>query len=167
MSNKLPNEQKLAMNWKQIKINKIKDPYLCEWQLLGIGSTFAHTLFNDPPDRKILVNIFLILFFLVYCLLYTYIANRWWATHFGVLQSSISSDDKCEWTRCNKSSKHSAASPRQPNGNRRPANGPLANALRNGSGHNAGSELVCNCWNNSWEKRTKITLNSKMFAIFS
>lgn len=79
----------------------------------------------------------------------TLIANLWWATHCGVLQSSISSDDTCEWTRCNNSSKHSAASPKHPNGNRRPASGPLASARRNGSGHSAGSELVCNCWNNS------------------
>lgn len=79
----------------------------------------------------------------------TLMANFWCATHCGVLQSSISSDDKCEWTRCNNSSKHSAASPKHPNGKRRPASGPLASARRNGSGHNAGSELVCNCWNNS------------------
>lgn len=94
----------------------------------------------------------------------TLIANRWWATHCGVLQSSISSPDKCEWTRCNSNSKHSAASPKQPSGNRRPANGPLANARLNGSGHNAGSELVCNCWNNSClngmkkEKSGKLTI---------
>lgn len=83
----------------------------------------------------------------------TRIANRWWATHWAALQSSISSADRCEWIRCSSNSKHSAASPRQPNGKRRPANGPLANARRNGSGHSAGSELVCNCWNNSWKMR--------------
>lgn len=87
----------------------------------------------------------------------TRMANLWWATHWAWLQSSISSGDKCEWTRCSSNSKHSAASPKQPNGKRRPANGPLASALRNASGHSAGSELVCNCWNNSWKKfKTKI-----------
>lgn len=80
----------------------------------------------------------------------TLIANFWWATHCGVLQSSISSEDKCEWTLCNNSSKHSAASPKQPNGKRLHCSSPLASARLNGSGHNAGSELVCNCWNNSW-----------------
>ena len=79
----------------------------------------------------------------------TRIAKRRCATHDCVSHESLSSDDKCEWTRCNNNSKHSAASPRQPIGKRRPANGPLANARRNGSGHNAGSELVCNCENNS------------------
>lgn len=82
----------------------------------------------------------------------TRIANLWWATHCAWLQLSISSADKCEWTRCSSSSKHSAASPKHPNGKRRPANGPLANARLNASGHSAGSELVCSCWNNSWNE---------------
>lgn len=75
----------------------------------------------------------------------TRIANRLCATHDDVSHESLSSDDKCECTRCNNNSKHSAASPRHPSGKRRPASGPLASARRSGSGHNAGSELVCNC----------------------
>ena len=60
---------------------------------------------------------------------------------------SLSLGDKCEWTRCNNSSKHSAASPKHPNGNLLLARGPLAKARLRGSGHSAGSELVCNCVN--------------------
>lgn len=85
----------------------------------------------------------------------TLIANLLWATHDCVSQRSPSSDDKCECTLCKSSSKHSAASPKHPNGNLRPARGPLAKALRNGSGHKAGSDDVWSCWNNSYEKRKK------------
>lgn len=79
----------------------------------------------------------------------TRIAKRRCATQACDSQASPSSGEMCECTRCNSNSKHSAASPRQPSGKRRPANGPLAKARRNGSGHRAGSELVCSCWKSS------------------
>lgn len=78
-------------------------------------------------------------------------ANLWWATHDGVSHESLSLGDKCEWTRWSSSSKHSAASPRQPKGKRRLAKGPLARALRSGSGQSAGSELVWSCVKRFWK----------------
>lgn len=75
----------------------------------------------------------------------TLIANLLWATQDCVSQRSPSSDDKCECTLCRSNSKHSAASPKHPKGNLLPASGPLARALRSGSGHKAGSDDVCSC----------------------
>lgn len=82
----------------------------------------------------------------------TRMAKRWWATHWGASQASPSLGDRCWWTRWSSSSKHSAASPRQPRGKRRPASGPLARARRSGSGQRAGSELVCSWENSSWNE---------------
>lgn len=92
-------------------------------------------------------------------------ANFWWATHDGVSHESLSLGDKCEWTLWSSSSKHSAASPKQPSGKRRLANGPLARALRRGSGQSAGSELVCSCVNKFWkEKEKKVSDTVKVSA---
>jgi len=96
----------------------------------------------------------------------TRMAKRRWAIQAGDSQESPSSGEMCEWTRCRRSSKHSAASPRQPRGKRLPAKGPLAKARRKGSGHKAGSELVCNCWNSSWRRRKKRELEIEEFIIF-
>ena len=81
----------------------------------------------------------------------TRIAKRLCAIQAADSQASVSSEEMCECTRCNNSSKHSAASPKQPKGKRRPASGPEAKARLKGSGHNAGSELVCNCWKSSYK----------------
>lgn len=92
----------------------------------------------------------------------TRMANFWCATHDGVSHRSLSDVERCEWTRCSKSSKHSAASPRQPSGKRRLARGPLASALLSGSGHSAGSELVCSCVNKFCnEERMKKLIRKK------
>lgn len=82
----------------------------------------------------------------------TRMANRRWAMQAEESHESPSSGEICEWTRWRSSSKHSAASPRQPRGKRLPAKGPLAKARRRGSGQRAGSELVCSCWKSSYKE---------------